>query len=107
MDDGLAQKARKAKQKLRKKDGENRPEGGSLGSFYFGGVDQSLGGPRGLGAPGGLPGGGGHRGIGGLSIGFPFNGQRPLKHNKTTLFLGKSSLVNDISVSYSFLMLIT
>ena len=106
IDVGLVQKAKKAKDKFLKKDGEDRPETGSYESFYYGGVDPYMWEPQELGEPGSLPRGGGHRGVGGLSIGFPFNGQSPSNINTSTLFLGKSSFLNSFSVFSSFLFLI-
>ncbi|XP_046896510.1 rabenosyn-5 [Hypomesus transpacificus] len=46
----LVQKAKKAKDKFLKKDGEDRPETGSYESFYYGGVDPYMWEPQELGA---------------------------------------------------------
>uniref|UniRef100_A0A3P9MMF3 Rabenosyn, RAB effector n=1 Tax=Oryzias latipes TaxID=8090 RepID=A0A3P9MMF3_ORYLA len=47
---GLVQKAKKAKDKLLKRDGEDRPDTGSYESFYYGGVDPYMWEPQELGA---------------------------------------------------------
>lgn len=46
----LVQKAKKAKDKLLKKDGDDRPDTGSYESFYYGGVDPYMWEPQELGA---------------------------------------------------------
>ncbi|XP_072305772.1 rabenosyn-5 [Eucyclogobius newberryi] len=46
----LVQKAKKAKDKLLKRDGEDRPDSGSYESFYYGGVDPYMWEPQELGA---------------------------------------------------------
>ncbi|XP_036390268.1 rabenosyn-5 [Megalops cyprinoides] len=46
----LVQKAKKAKDKLLKRDGEDRTDGGSYESFYYGGVDPYMWEPQELGA---------------------------------------------------------
>lgn len=46
----LVQKAKKAKDKLLKRDGDDRPETGSYESFYYGGVDPYMWEPQELGA---------------------------------------------------------
>ncbi|XP_071384663.1 rabenosyn-5 [Centroberyx affinis] len=46
----LVQKAKKAKDKLLKRDGEDRPDTGSYESFYYGGVDPYMWEPQELGA---------------------------------------------------------
>lgn len=46
---GLVQKAKKAKDKLLKRDGDDRPETGSYESFYYGGVDPYMWEPQELG----------------------------------------------------------
>lgn len=46
---GLVQKAKKAKDKLLKRDGEDRPDTGSYESFYYGGVDPYMWEPQELG----------------------------------------------------------
>ncbi|CDQ76470.1 unnamed protein product [Oncorhynchus mykiss] len=46
----LVQKAKKAKDKLLKRDGEDKPETGSYESFYYGGVDPYMWEPQELGA---------------------------------------------------------
>lgn len=48
-DSGLVQKAKKAKDKLLKRDGEDRPDTGSYESFYYGGVDPYMWEPQELG----------------------------------------------------------
>ena len=49
---GLVQKAKKAKDKLLKRDGEDKPETGSYESFYYGGVDPYMWEPQELGETG-------------------------------------------------------
>lgn len=46
---GLVQKAKKAKDKLLKRDGDDRPDTGSYESFYYGGVDPYMWEPQELG----------------------------------------------------------
>lgn len=46
---GLVQKAKKAKDKLLKREGEDRPDSGSYESFYYGGVDPYMWEPQELG----------------------------------------------------------
>ncbi|XP_037539887.1 rabenosyn-5 [Nematolebias whitei] len=46
----LVQKAKKAKDKLLKRDGDDRPDAGSYESFYYGGVDPYMWEPQELGA---------------------------------------------------------
>lgn len=46
---GLVQKAKKAKDKLLKRDGEDRPDSGTYESFYYGGVDPYMWEPQELG----------------------------------------------------------
>lgn len=46
----LVQKAKKAKDKLLKRDGEDRPDSGTYESFYYGGVDPYMWEPQELGA---------------------------------------------------------
>lgn len=45
----MVQKAKKAKDKLLKRDGEDRPDTGSYESFYYGGVDPYMWEPQELG----------------------------------------------------------
>lgn len=45
----LVQKAKKAKDKLLKRDGDDRPDTGSYESFYYGGVDPYMWEPQELG----------------------------------------------------------
>lgn len=47
---GLVQKAKKAKDKFLKRDGDDRPDTGSYESFYYGGVDPYMWEPQELGA---------------------------------------------------------
>ena len=49
---GLVQKAKKAKDKLLKRDGEDKPEMDSYESFYYGGVDPYMWEPQELGETG-------------------------------------------------------
>lgn len=51
---GLVQKAKKAKDKLLKRDGDDRPDTGSYESFYYGGVDPYMWEPQELGETGKL-----------------------------------------------------
>lgn len=53
---GLVQKAKKAKDKLLKRDGDDRPDTGSYESFYYGGVDPYMWEPQELGEIGGKKG---------------------------------------------------
>lgn len=46
---GLVQKAKKAKDKLLKRDGDERQDAGSYESFYYGGVDPYMWEPQELG----------------------------------------------------------
>ena len=46
---GLVQKAKKAKDKLLKRDGDDRADTGSYESFYYGGVDPYMWEPQELG----------------------------------------------------------
>lgn len=48
----LVQKAKKAKDKLLKRDGDDRPDAGSYESFYYGGVDPYMWEPQELGKAG-------------------------------------------------------
>lgn len=50
----LVQKAKKAKDKLLKRDGDDRPDTGSYESFYYGGVDPYMWEPQELGETGKL-----------------------------------------------------
>lgn len=54
MSTGLVQKAKKAKDKLLKRDGDDRPDTGSYESFYYGGVDPYMWEPQELGKTGKL-----------------------------------------------------
>jgi hypothetical protein len=70
---GLVQKAKKAKDKLLKRDGEDKPETGSYESFYYGGVDPYMWEPQELGETGRSMQGGvtGSRGKGWCGRGLP------------------------------------
>lgn len=48
----MVQKAKKAKDKLLKRDGDDRPDTGSYESFYYGGVDPYMWEPQELGETG-------------------------------------------------------
>ena len=51
---GLVQKAKKAKDKLLKRDGDDRADTGSYESFYYGGVDPYMWEPQELGKVGAM-----------------------------------------------------